>query len=222
MKKVVTIVIIVILALGFGWYLFKISGGTQGTAPAGNDFDLSNIQPTDKLREVSAADHILGNPEAKNTMIAFEDLQCPACANYEPTLISFATELKDTKVVFRHFPLTTIHRNATAAAYASEAAAAQGKFWEFVKLVYERQSRWSGERNPTESFVEIARDAGVADLEKFRNETENKTYRNKVQDDIREAAALGVSGTPTLYFNGVKLELAGLEGIKQMVNNLYK
>src|SRR3990167_2062345 len=128
MKKTISIVIIVILALGFGWYLFKISGGTKGTSNGGTDFDLRDVQPTDKLRDIQADDHVLGNPEAKNTMIAFEDIQCPACKNYEPILKSFATELPDTKVVFRHFPLVNLHKNATAAAYASEAASAQGKF----------------------------------------------------------------------------------------------
>ena len=222
MKKTISIVIIVVLAVGFGWYLFKISGGTKGTAPGGDEFDLTDVQPTDKLRDVLAEDHVLGNPEAKNTMIAFEDIQCPACKNYEPTLKSFATELKDTKVVFRHYPLVNLHKNATAAAYASEAAGAQGKFWEWVGLAYDRQSDWEGDSNPTESFVEIARDAGVGDLEKFRNDVVNKTYREKVQNDVREATALNVRGTPSLYFNGVPIELAGLDAVKQKVEKLYK
>lgn len=221
MKKIITVIIVVILAVGFGYYLFKISGDTEkGTG--GDEFDISNVKPSEQLREAGSDDHVLGNLEAKNTMVAFEDIQCPACKNYEPILKTFPLELKDTKVVFRHFPLLSIHKNAAAAAYAAEAASAQGKFWEWTALAYDRQERWSGEGNPTESFVEIARDVQVADLERFRNDVVNKTYRERVQADVQEAESLKVRGTPSLYFNGVKLELGGLDKIKQQVEKLYK
>ncbi|MBI3231674.1 MAG: thioredoxin domain-containing protein [Candidatus Doudnabacteria bacterium] len=219
MKKIITIIIIVILALGLGYYLFKVSGGTQGT---GDTFDLSKVQPTDKIRDVGPDEHVLGNAEAKNVMIAFEDIQCPACKNYESTLKAFPSELKDTKVVFRHFPLVNAHKNAAAAAYAAEAASAQGKFWEWTALAYQRQESWSVEKNPAESFVAIAQAAGVSDLEKFRNEAVNKTYRERVQRDVQEGVALNVRGTPSLYFNGVQLELTGIEGIKKQVEKFYK
>jgi len=218
-KKTITIIIIAILALGLGYYLFKISGSQQ----SGSDsFDLSNVKPTDQLRPLQPNDHVLGNLEAKNLAVAFEDIQCPACKNFEPVLKALPGALKDTKVVFRHYPLTTIHKNAAPAAYAAEAAGAQGKFWEWTSLAYERQEKWSSQGNPIETFMEIARDAGVPDLDKFRNDTTNKTYKEKVQADVREATALKVQGTPTLYFNGVLLEVNGIEGIKLQAEKLYK
>lgn len=220
MKKIITVGIVVVLALILGWYLFKISGGGQTTG--GDNFNLDNIKQAEKPREMEADDHILGSPQARNTMVAYEDFQCPACANYEPILKSFPTELKDTKVVFRHFPLTSLHKNAVAAAYASEAAAAQGKFFEFVDLVYGKQSDWSSLADPVESFVGIARDAGVANLEQFRSDLTGKKYKSRVEKDVREGYSLNLQGTPALYFNGVKLELAGLDGIKQQVDKLYK
>lgn len=217
MKRTISVIIITLLALGFGYYLFKIS-----TGGGKNDFDSAGTKSVDRVRDVQADDHILGNPDAKNTLVAFEDIQCPACRNYEPILKAFPEALADTKVVFRHFPLISIHKNAAAAAYASEAAAAQGRFWEWVDLAYQRQEQWSGEKDPTESFVEIAREAGVADLERFKNDVINKTYRERVQRDAQEALDLKVPGTPSLYFNGVKLELGSLEAIKQQVEKLYK
>ncbi len=214
-KKIITISIIVLLAIGFGWYLFSISGGPQnGTI---DNFDLSNLDETSMPAPVTAEDHVLGNPDAKNTIIIYEDLQCPACKNYEPILRAFPTSLEDTKVVFRHFPLISIHRNATAGAYAAEAAGAQGKFWEWVALAYERQERWQGERDPNESFVQIAQDIGISDLEKFRADLENKTFRSKVQRDVRDATSIKVRGTPSLFYNGIKLNVTGLDGIKQQV-----
>ena len=219
-KKIITIAIVVILALGLGYYLFKISGGqsTNGT----DNFNLDNVEQSEKPVEMQADDHVLGNREAKNTIVAYEDIQCPACKNYEPTLKAFPTSLADTKVIFRHFPLVNAHKNATAAAYASEAASAQGKFWEWVGLAYERQSAWEGQGNPTEIFVEIARVAGVPDLEKFKSDVENKTFRDRVQRDVREGYALNVGGTPTLFYNGVLLQLTGLDGIKQQAEAISK
>jgi protein-disulfide isomerase len=216
-KKIVSILIIVLVVTGFGYFLFKTSGGVPTSGSV--DFNLKDLKPTDKLREVQTDDHILGSPQAKNTMVAFEDIQCPACKNYEPILKSFATELKDTKVVFRHYPLP-MHKNAGLAALASEAASSQGKFWEWVNLAYERQEKWSDLADPTEMFVEIAKDSGVKDLEKFRLDVNNKTFKARVEVDVREAVGLNVGGTPTLYFNGVKLELASLEGIKQQVEKI--
>ncbi len=220
-KKIITIIIIVLLVLGFGYYLFKISGGVP-TDSNGSEFNVSDIKPSDQIRDIQQDDHVLGDIKAKNTMIAFEDIQCPACKNYEPILKSFVTELKDTKVIFRHYPLFNLHKNAGLSAYASEAASSQGKFWEWVALAYERQEKWAGESNPIESFVEIARDSGVKDLEKFRTDTVNKVFRERIQADIAEATALKVGGTPSLYFNGVKLELAGLDEIKKQVEKLYR
>lgn len=216
-KKILSIGIVVLVVTGFGYFLFKTSGGVPS---AGNvDFNIQNVQPTDKLREVQKDDHILGQVTAKNTIVAFEDIQCPACKNYEPILKSLATELPDTKVVFRHYPLP-MHKNAGLAALASEAAHSQGKFWEWVNLAYERQEKWAELSEPIESFVEMAKAVGVEDLDKFRQEVKNKTYKTRVETDMREAVALNVSGTPTLYFNGVKLELANLEGIKQQVEKI--
>lgn len=221
MKKIISIILILGVVVGFSVYLFVISGSTTGNGN-GDDFDISDVKQSDELRDLQADDHVLGNKEAKNTVVVFEDLQCPACKSFEPILKALPSELKDTKVIFRHFPLTAIHKNASVAAFASEAASAQGKFWEWVDLAYQRQEKWQGEKNPVEIFVEIAKDVGVTNLEQFRTDVENKTFKERVQKDIREGIALTLPGTPSLYFNGVSLQLAGLDGIKKQVEKLYK
>ncbi len=220
MKKIISIAIVVILAIGLGYFLFKISPQQKPGATSA-DFDLNNLTRLSQPAEVNADDHILGNPAAKNVMVAYEDFQCPACANFRPILESFPSALSDTKVVFRHFPLFTLHKSAIIAAYASEAAAAQNRFWEFGGLLYENQTEWDSLSDPTEKFVEYAQKAGVADLDKFRNDVAQKTYKSRVERDVREGYGLNVSGTPTLYFNGKQIQLDGLEGIKKQVEPLY-
>ena len=200
--------------------MLKISP-EQKPGASSADFDLNNLTKLTQPSEVTDGDHILGNPAAKNIMVAYEDFQCPACANFRPILESFPDQLTDTKVVFRHFPLFTLHKNAIIAAYASEAAAAQNKFWEFGALLYENQPEWDSLSDPTEKFVEFAQKAGVEDLDKFKNNVVSKTFKSRVERDVREGYGLNVSGTPTLYFNGKILQLDGLEGIRKQVEPLY-
>lgn len=218
MKKVITIVLIALLAVGFGYFLFKISPQTADTNLNGNDIK-SLSQPS----EVTSADHILGNPEAKNTLIIFEDLQCPACANFNQQVTTrITTELKDTKVIFRHFPLIQIHKNAVPAGNALEAAGAQGKFWDFANLAYEKQADWSNLADPLSYFESLAQQIGVKDMGKFKLDLQNQAYKDKIETNYREGLALNLQGTPSVFFNGQTLQLGDLASIKQQAEKLYK
>jgi len=219
MKKTITIIVIVILAVGFGYFLFTISPEQPNNGS--NNLDLGDVPQISEPREIDSSDHVFGNPEAKNTLIVYEDFQCPACAAFEPTLKLLPDILEDTKLVFRHLPLTTIHNNAVISAFSTEAAAEQGKFWEYVSLLYERQSDWSNESYPIEQFVEIASQVGVADLEKFRTDTEAAINQEKVAADLTEAIGFGLTGTPSLVFNGNQLQLGSVDQIKQQAEQFY-
>lgn len=199
--------------------MFKISPQT----PSGGQeqFDLSGMEQLSEPSAIKPDDHVLGNPEAKNTAIIYEDLQCPACASFEPIAEQIPLQFTDTKLVFRHFPLTNIHKNAAAAAFAAEAAAAQGKFWEFTKLAYGRQGEWQNLSDPFAKFTEIAEAAGVPDMAVFAADYSSKKYKERVQRDLREALSLNVSGTPSLYFNGKPMQLGGIEDLKKQAEALY-
>lgn len=221
MKKTITISVIVLVALGLGYYLFKIS--PQPVTPAGqSDFDLSGVKPLSAPREVDSHDYILGNRSAKNTLVAYEDFECPACAAIRPVLEQVTSTFKDTKVVYRHFPLYQIHPNAIAAAYAAESAGAQGKFWEMYDQLYESQNDWATLANPIDKFVELAKNAGVANLEQFKSDTEGKKYKDNIQADLVEANGLNVGGTPTLYFNGHLLQNGNLADLQKQAEPFYK
>ena len=85
-----------------------------------------------------------GTNAAPNLLVEYSDFQCPACGIYYPIVKQLAEEENErVKVVYRHFPLRSIHPNAELAAKASEAAGKQNKFWEFHDMLFERQSRWS-------------------------------------------------------------------------------
>src|SRR5205823_4159081 len=83
-------------------------------------------------------DHIRGPLEAAITVIEFGDFECPYCGQAEPVVRELLADT-DLRFVWRHLPLTDVHPAATLAAEASEAAAAQGKFWEMHDLLLEHQ-----------------------------------------------------------------------------------
>ncbi len=88
------------------------------------------------------ADHEFGGADAKVTIIEYGDYQCPACGTAAPVMREVSHQYKDKGVsmIFRNFPLTTIHPNALAAASAAEAAGLQNKFWEMHDKLYATQS----------------------------------------------------------------------------------
>src|SRR3989344_868387 len=85
-----------------------------------------------------------GPAEAKVTVVEFSDLQCPACRAVQPAIAQVINKYPDqVRVIFRHFPLKTIHTYAQLAAQAAEAAGEQDKFWEMHDLLFNRQPEWS-------------------------------------------------------------------------------
>lgn len=220
MKKKISIGVVALVVLGLGFFLFKISPQTDQSGSL-DQFNLSDIQPISEPRPVGPDDHIYGSLKAKNVMVVYEDYQCPACKTFVPILKKIPQELQDTKVVFRHFPLANIHKNAVYAALAAEAAGAQGQFWEITDYLYAAQEEWANLDDPTEKFVELAKKAGVGDLEKFRQDLTLRKYKSRVEQDLRESLALRLQGTPSIIFNSHELQLGDIESIKSQAQDYY-
>lgn len=105
------------------------------------------------------------------------------------------------RVVYRHFPLRIIHDKAMITAEASEAAGAQGKFWEMHDWLFDHQAEWVRSPNITETLVAAAQALGL-DGERFRRDLEEGRYRAKVEAAYQQAVDLGLPGTPFLLVNG--------------------
>jgi protein-disulfide isomerase len=102
-------------------------------------------------------------------------------------------------LVFKHFPLG-FHKQAQLAAEASMAAHAQDKFWEYADLMFANQQKL--ERTSLEDY---ARQIGL-NMEKFTAALDNKTYEERVKEDMGLCQKAGVQGTPTIFINGRKYE----------------
>jgi protein-disulfide isomerase len=221
MKKIITITIIVLAVLGVGWYLFKISPQDNNPVPQIDQLDTSGVVSLTEPLPIQPDDFILGNKDAKNTFVAYEDFQCPACASFETVLQQIPSELQDTKVVFRAFPLVNNHQNALVSAYAAFAAGAQGKFWEYTKILFTKQSEWEFLPDPSQNFIAFAQEAGIPNLDQFKNDFSSKKYKPEIEKDNKEALGLKLVGTPSLFFNGKPLELGNIDSIKTQVKDLY-
>jgi protein-disulfide isomerase len=119
------------------------------------------------------------------------------------------------RLVVRDFPLSQ-HEHAAKAAEAAEAAREQGKYWEFIALLYSRQSALQPEK-----LKEYATELGL-DRERFDAALASNKFTDKVQRDLLDGQKLGVGGTPTLYLNGKRISDRSYEGLKASIEEALK
>jgi protein-disulfide isomerase len=142
-------------------------------------------------------DHVRGEPGAPLQLVMFGDFQCPFCLGAQSVLRRVRERLGERLVFgFRHLPIPERHPLAPLAAEASEAAAAQGRFWEFHDALYAAQPKLS-EELILDLGGELDLDAG-----RIRAEVEEGIHKPRVQRDLDSAAASGATGTPTFFVNG--------------------
>jgi protein-disulfide isomerase len=153
-------------------------------------------------------DPVMGNPDAKVTIIEFGDYQCPICRLFwKETLPRIRKEYIDTgkvKLVFRDFPLS-VHPMAAAAAMATECADEQGLFWEYHDKVYREQDRRAREGEVAEFRLnDLKRWAADTKLDAaaFNDCLDSGKYKQEVAADYATAIGLGLGGTPVFFING--------------------
>jgi Na+/H+ antiporter NhaA len=142
-------------------------------------------------------DHIRGPEDALVTLVEYGDFECPYCGRAEATIRELLSNLRtDVRYVWRHLPLSDVHEHAQLAAEASEAAAAQGRFWDYYDALFDDQHALTGK-----DLVARAERMGL-DVDRFTNELREHRYAGRVADDVSSADESGVSGTPTFFING--------------------
>ena len=146
-------------------------------------------------------DHVSGPRDALVQLVEYGDFECPSCGAAFPEVERVRGLLEGRLLfAFRHFPLSQLHPHAALAAEAAEAAAAQGRFWEMHRLLFENQ-----EALDADQLVSYAETLGL-DLERFRADLDERRHRQKVRRQFLDGARTGVNGTPTFYVNGRRHE----------------
>ncbi len=145
-------------------------------------------------------DHTRGDREAPLQLVMFGDFQCPFCLGAQSVLRRVRERLDDRLLfVFRHLPIPERHPLAALAAEAGEAAAAQGRFWEFHDALYANQPRLS-----RETILELAGEHAL-DVERLTADLDSGAHRDRIARDVASAEASGATGTPTFFVNGKRL-----------------
>lgn len=177
-----------------------------GCTGANNNLDL---EPKD------LANPSIGPEDAQIVVVEYSDFQCPYCSaaagfhkqlipvfqnqvpGWEPSVPGLKEMAKEGRIrfEFKHYPLPS-HTNAFLAAQASEAANAQGKFWEYHDLVYQNQDSLS-----RKNLIKFAEQVGM-DVELFTQELDGEVYAASVRKDLGEGQRAGVTGTPAFFING--------------------
>jgi Na+/H+ antiporter NhaA len=158
-----------------------------GTAEAIVDLSV----PVDPER-----DHIRGPEDAPVTLLEYGDFECPYCGQAERVIRELLQDSGDVRYVWRHLPLNDVHLRAELSAFATEAAAEQGAFWEMHDVLLEHQDALTGR-----DLARYAEELGL-DVERFTADLERHTGAARVAEDVDGADLSNVSGTPTFFING--------------------
>lgn len=178
-----TVCLIAILAV-FGFLVIRDArnAAEQKKAPA----------PT-----VRATDPQLGPPDAKVTIIEFGDFSCDACRSAQPALSAALAQVAGSvRLVWKDFPLDSIHPYARVRAVAARCAADQGKFWEMHDLLFSNSQATS-----TEQLTDLATSLALGQST-FRACLTLPATEKLVADALFEGQKAGVDGTPFFFLNG--------------------
>jgi protein-disulfide isomerase len=146
-------------------------------------------------------DHIRGTASAAVTLVEYGDYECPYCRAAHGVVDAIQARLQSQLAfVFRHFPLTTVHPHAQAAAEAAEAAASQRKFWQMHDTLFTTEVPF------TQSLFIAAAAALGLDMGSFHSELIRHVHVPRIREDFMTGVRSGVNGTPTFYINAVRYD----------------
>lgn len=207
-------------------FLIVLFGGRFGGGNDSGTVDVRDVGPTGQATDTINAqsliednDPVLGDPNADVSIVEFSDFQCPFCARaHSGALADFRNSdyFKDGQVnlVYKHFPLNSIHPYAQKAGEASECANRQGKFWEYHDTLFANPTALD-----TTSLKSYAVQLGL-DTSKFNSCLDGGEASSEVNKELAQATAAGGRGTP--YFiivnnkNGDAVPVSGAVPFSQL------
>ena len=142
-----------------------------------------------------------GPADAKVTVVEFSDFQCPHCRQLYTIMQSVEQKFPQVRVVYKDFPLTSIHPWSMSASLAGRCAFAQNpdSFWIVHDLIFDNQDLISTE-NVYEKMVDFASRAGL-DKDAFKACMASPETRKGIEADLEEGKAIQISSTPTVFVN---------------------
>ena len=224
---IITVITIVVAAFFAGSYTANINSN-QISEKELNDAiaklelkilqnQLPTKQPSLPLKISEDNDPVIGDIDAPITIIEFSDFQCPFCARFHvqtlPTIMDEYINEGTVKIVFRDFPIQSIHPNALPASVAAECANEQGKFKEMHDILFEKQNEWNNqEMNKTMLLFNQYASEMQLEQEKFDSCLRNGKYIEEIKKDLDDGRAYGVSATPGFFIGNDQIGFIELKG----------
>ncbi|MFX4287738.1 DsbA family protein [Janibacter sp. G349] len=140
----------------------------------------------------------------KAVFVEYLDFECEACGAAHPVMTDLREKYgNDVTFVVRYLPL---HGNSMNAALAAEAAREQDKFEEMHDKLFETQAEWShSESSKEKTFEGYAQELGL-DMKQYRASLKDPAAAKRIEQSTKDAQTLGVTGTPTFFLDGKKIE----------------
>ena len=150
---------------------------------------------------VTDRDHTIGSADAAVTLVEYGDYECPDCFNAVPVVERQLSHFGDRlRVVYRHFPLNSIHPHASAAARAAEAAHVQKRFWDMHAALFKNQKHLADA-----DLLHLAINIGL-EVYRFQSDMGSEAIIRRVRADVASGGESGVKGTPTFFINGKRFD----------------
>ena len=180
-------------------------------------------QPTAPVKISIDDDPIIGNANAPITIIEFSDFQCPFCARFHkqtlPLILEEYIQEGKVKLVFRDFPIQSIHHNALPASVAAECANEQSKFKEMHDALFKNQNEWNKQETVDALALFSQYAAGIKlDQEAFDACLTSGKYIEEIRNDLNDGRDYGVSGTPGFFIGNDQIGYVELKGAQPFEN----
>jgi protein-disulfide isomerase len=212
----IAVVVIIVAAIGTIYYRSSTPAAKAPVSPSN-----SNRATGELIRPDSPT---LGPVDAKVTLVEFYDPECESCAAFGPIVKKILKENEGKiRLVARYMPL---HPNSTTAANFLEAAGEQGKYWQAMEMLFQKQGEWGTKHGApppasapsiNELFDKYAVELGL-DLNKVNSAIKENRYGAKIERDKKDGQGLGVRRTPTFFVNGRELVRFGESELRALID----
>jgi protein-disulfide isomerase len=174
------------------------------------------VETVAKIQTTNAP--VLGDPKAPITVVEFSDFECPVCRNLHDALRGLLPNYPQVKVIFKDFPIETIHPWARTAALAGRCAYQQDPkaFWKLYDLIYDNQDLLSA-ANAYDKVVDFVSQSGL-NTDTFKACLSAPQAASEVDASLANGTQLEVHSTPTIFVNGRRIVGADSHALQQYLD----
>ncbi len=180
-------------------------------------FNIAELTKVEKAKGVDIGNApVLGNPNAEVKIVAFSDYSNPLTADFELNVLPKLMEKYDVCYAFKDYPVSKV---GAKAALAANCARAVGKFWEYHRILLERQSEWT---ENLDKLYDYAQEMGI-NRTWFERCVENETFFGNIREYSHEGLLVGVRMLPTVFIDGFKVSgVQKLDVLERIIEKVEK